>query len=117
MEIVSDEAQLNYYMSHAVEASSVADAPILVDKFLDARHGGGCRLRRDYPTEPGRVGPDSRELSSQASSIGSWSTSRKAGIHSGDSACSLPPYSLSKEVVLELKRQTANSPRPLRARP
>src|SRR5207302_9621289 len=36
MEIVSDEDQLNYYMANAVEASTIADAPILVDKFLDA---------------------------------------------------------------------------------
>src|SRR5437588_7673938 len=36
MEIVSDEGQLNYYMANAVEASTIADAPILVDKFLDA---------------------------------------------------------------------------------
>ena len=36
MEIVSDEAQLNYYMANAVEASTIVDAPILVDKFLDA---------------------------------------------------------------------------------
>src|SRR4029079_8794144 len=36
MEIVSDEDQLNFYMTHAVEASTIADAPILVDKFLDA---------------------------------------------------------------------------------
>src|SRR5665213_594552 len=36
MEIVSDESQLNYYMANAVEASTIADAPILVDKFLDA---------------------------------------------------------------------------------
>src|SRR5262249_30639414 len=35
MEIVSDEVQLNYYMANAVEASTIADAPILVDKFLD----------------------------------------------------------------------------------
>ena len=35
MEIVSDENQLNYYMANAVEASTIADAPILVDKFLD----------------------------------------------------------------------------------
>src|SRR4029079_8832950 len=36
MEIVSDEQQLNYYMAHAVEASTIKDAPILVDKFLAA---------------------------------------------------------------------------------
>jgi carbamoyl-phosphate synthase large subunit len=36
MEIVSDEDQLNYYMANAVEASTIADAPILIDKFLDA---------------------------------------------------------------------------------
>src|SRR5439155_17288613 len=35
MEIVSDEEQLNYYMTHAVEASTITDAPILIDKFLD----------------------------------------------------------------------------------
>ena len=33
--VVSDEEQLNYYMTHAVEASTIVDAPILVDKFLD----------------------------------------------------------------------------------
>jgi carbamoylphosphate synthase large subunit len=47
MEIVSDEDQLNYYMSHAVEAATIADAPILVDKFLDnaAEVDVDCLLR------------------------------------------------------------------------
>jgi carbamoyl-phosphate synthase large subunit len=91
MEIVSDEAQLNYYMNHAVDASTVANAPILVDKFLDAA------------TE---VDVDCVADNEQAIIIGVMEHIEEAGIHSGDSACSLPPYSLSKEIVAELKVQT-----------
>ncbi|HUB24454.1 MAG TPA: carbamoyl-phosphate synthase large subunit, partial [Tepidisphaeraceae bacterium] len=101
MEIVSDEEQLNYYMAHAVEASTVADAPILVDKFLDAA------------TE---VDVDCIADTDSAVIIGVMEHIEEAGIHSGDSACSLPPYSLAPEMVEELKRQTRELARALRVR-
>jgi carbamoyl-phosphate synthase large subunit len=119
MEIVSDESQLNYYMSHAVEASTIADAPILVDKFLDAAIEVDVDCLSDYdpltltlsPGVPGERGPEARAIV-----IGVMEHIEEAGIHSGDSACSLPPYSLSKEIVERLKKQTKELAKALRVR-
>jgi carbamoyl-phosphate synthase large subunit len=131
MEIVYHEQQLNYYMSHAVEASTIADAPILVDKFLDAATECDVDCIADYePVGSGRsavgsqnasaASPADRPLptahSPQAVVIGVMEHIEEAGIHSGDSACALPPYSLSKEIVAELKRQTKELARALRVR-
>jgi carbamoyl-phosphate synthase large subunit len=96
MEIVSDEDQLNFYMQNAIEASgtgaATTESPILIDKFLD------------NATE---VDVDCLADSEGATIIiGVMEHIEEAGIHSGDSACALPPYSLSKEIVAELKRQT-----------
>jgi carbamoyl-phosphate synthase large subunit len=110
MEIVSDEEQLNYYMSHAVEASTIADAPILIDKFLDAATEVDVDCIADYPTT------ESPSESSQAIIIGVMEHIEEAGIHSGDSACSLPPYSLSPEIIADLKRQTREFAKHLRVR-
>src|SRR5438552_1025054 len=126
MEIVSDEDQLNYYMSHAVEASTIADAPILVDKFLDAATEVDVDCLADYePGAPlGEGGPPTPALSpgvpgergkgGRAVVIGVMEHIEEAGIHSGDSACSLPPYSLSKEIVERLKKQTKDLAKALR---
>jgi carbamoyl-phosphate synthase large subunit len=122
MEIVSDEDQLNYYMANAVEASTIANAPILVDKFLDAATEVDVDCIADYDTdstEPGRVGPDqggTPRLCGQALIIGVMEHIEEAGIHSGDSACSLPPYSLSGKIIAELKRQTKELAKALRVR-
>ena len=136
MEIVSDESQLNYYMSHAVEASTIADAPILVDKFLDAAIEVDVDCLADFdplvgsasadgtspqpmsagsPTIPSAKA-DPTKSSSRAIVIGVMEHIEEAGIHSGDSACSLPPYSLSKEIVERLKKQTKELAKALRVR-
>ncbi|HEY0007090.1 MAG TPA: ATP-grasp domain-containing protein, partial [Tepidisphaeraceae bacterium] len=135
MEIVSDEAQLNHYMANAIDVSTVADAPILIDKFLDnavecdvdciadfephrfwpqipveamrTKEGRDAYLHREY----GTAGPDGKRR--QAIVIGVMEHIEEAGIHSGDSACALPPYSLSPEIVAELKRQTKELARAL----
>lgn len=107
MEIVSDEDQLNYYMTHAIDASTVANAPILVDKFLDAATEVDVDCLADYE-------PDGS--SGQAVVIGVMEHIEEAGIHSGDSACALPPYSLPKDIVAELKRQTRELASALRVR-
>ena len=96
MEIVSDEEQLTYYMTHSVEAAG--DSPILVDKFLDAATEVDVDCVADYSC-PG----DDR---GQAIICGVMEHIEEAGIHSGDSACSLPPYSLSKAIIKRLKEQT-----------
>ena len=109
MEIVSDENQLNYYMANAVEASTIADAPILVDKFLDAATEVDVDCLADFD-------PAGPEKSGQAIVIGVMEHIEEAGIHSGDSACSLPPYSLPADIVHRLKEQTRGLAKALRVR-
>ena len=116
MEIVSDENQLNYYMAHAVEASTIAHAPILVDKFLDAASEVDVDCIADYDPA-GSVSNSAQSLPSpQAIIIGVMEHIEEAGIHSGDSACSLPPHSLPAEIVAELKHQTRLLAKALRVR-
>jgi carbamoyl-phosphate synthase large subunit len=118
MEIVSDEAQLNFYMTNAIEASgtgaTVTDSPILIDKFLDNATEVDVDCIADY--DPSDLNPEPRTLNPQAIIIGVMEHIEEAGIHSGDSACALPPYSLSKEIVAELKRQTRELAKALRVR-
>ncbi|HEX3356659.1 MAG TPA: carbamoyl-phosphate synthase large subunit, partial [Tepidisphaeraceae bacterium] len=109
MEIVSDQEQLDHYMTHAVEAAS--GSTILVDKFLDAATEVDVDCLADYGSEGQGPRGNGRE---QAIIIGVMEHIEEAGIHSGDSACSLPPYSLSKEIVAELKRQTRELAKALR---
>ncbi|MGD0542713.1 MAG: carbamoyl-phosphate synthase large subunit, partial [Tepidisphaeraceae bacterium] len=109
MEIVSDENQLNHYMAQAVEASTIANAPILVDKFIDAATEVDVDCLADFD-------PAGKSGTGQAIIIGVMEHIEEAGIHSGDSACSLPPYSLSPQIVTELKRQTRLLAEALRVR-
>ncbi|OGB96445.1 MAG: carbamoyl phosphate synthase large subunit [candidate division NC10 bacterium RIFCSPLOWO2_12_FULL_66_18] len=90
MEIVYDEEDLRDYMARAVQASP--DHPILVDKFLE----------------------DAIEMDVDAVSDGQtvviggiMEHIEEAGIHSGDSACSLPPRSISDTLLKEIREQTA----------
>ncbi len=89
MEIVYDDSSLLRYMAEAVEASP--EHPVLIDKFLeDASEvdvDAVCDGRRTI------VGGVMEHI-------------EEAGIHSGDSACAIPPYSLSEETVAQLKAQT-----------
>jgi carbamoyl-phosphate synthase large subunit len=89
MEIVYDVEDLRRYMHTAVQASP--EHPILIDKFLDAA-----------------IEIDVDALCDGQDVIigGVMEHIEEAGIHSGDSACSLPPYSLPGEIGEEIKRQT-----------
>jgi carbamoyl-phosphate synthase large subunit len=89
MEIVHDLQQLRDYMQYAVEASP--DHPILVDKFL---------------SQAIEVDVDALCDRKQVVIGGIMQHIEEAGIHSGDSACVLPPYSLNKSIVDEIRRQT-----------
>ncbi|MGN0918860.1 MAG: carbamoyl-phosphate synthase large subunit [Oxalobacter sp.] len=89
MEIVHDQVGLERYMREAVKVSN--DSPVLLDRFLN----DAIELDVDCISDGKRV------------LIGGvMEHIEQAGVHSGDSACSLPPYSLSQETVEELKRQT-----------
>jgi carbamoyl-phosphate synthase large subunit len=109
MEIVSDENQLNYYMTHAVEAATITDAPILIDKFLDAATECDVDCVADFD-------PTGASDSGQAIVIGVMEHIEEAGIHSGDSACALPPYSLPPGIVQKLKEETRALAKALRVR-
>ncbi len=95
MEIVSDQQQLDFYMNEALGASTLSETPILIDKFLD--NASECDV--DCIADFDAAG------NGNAIVLGVMEHIEEAGIHSGDSACVLPPYSFTPEVVTELKRQ------------
>jgi len=89
MEIVTNNSDLEKYMKEAVDVSE--DSPILLDKFLNDAIEVDIDLLCD--------GKD-------VYVAGIMEHIEEAGIHSGDSGCSLPPYTLSMDVVEELKEQS-----------
>ena len=103
MEIVSDEKQLDLYMARAVDASTVGrDHPILIDRFLGSATEVDVDCLADYGPRP----DGSDEPNPRAIICGVMEHIEEAGIHSGDSACSLPPFSLKPQIVAEIQRQT-----------
>ncbi len=88
MEIVYDQDELKAYMREAVEVSE--DSPILLDRFLDQ----AIEVDIDAVCDGNQV-----VIGSVMQHI------EQAGVHSGDSACSLPPYSLSAELLDEMRDQ------------
>ena len=102
MEIVSDREQLDVYMGKAIDASTIGrDHPILVDKFL----AGATEVDVDCIADFG-AGPDGKTAAEPRAIIcGVMEHIEQAGIHSGDSACALPPYSLTPGVIEEIERQ------------
>ena len=90
MEIVHEQRDLERYMREAVKVSN--DSPVLLDRFLN---------------DAIEVDVDCLSDGKRTFIGGVMEHIEQAGVHSGDSACSLPPYSLSKETIEILKEQTA----------
>ena len=90
MEIVDSPAQLEAYIDTAVQVSG--DSPVLIDRYL-----------RDAI----EVDVDAICDGEQVVVSGVMQHIEEAGVHSGDSACSIPPYSLPADIVTEIERQTA----------
>ena len=88
MEIVDAPAQLDDYIETAVQVSG--DSPVLIDQYL-----------RDAI----EVDVDAICDGTDVVIAGVMQHIEEAGVHSGDSACSLPPYSLEPEIVAEIERQ------------
>ncbi len=97
MEIAYDEDSVRDYVRNAVMSSS--GHPVLIDKYLDIAI---------------EVDVDAVSDGTDVIIGGVMEHIEEAGIHSGDSACSLPPFSLSKEITDEIKRQTKELARELR---
>jgi len=89
MEIVYQQSDLERYMREAVKVSN--DSPVLLDRFLN---------------DAIEVDVDAVSDGRQVIIGGVMEHIEQAGVHSGDSACSLPPFSLSQELQDEMRRQT-----------
>lgn len=99
MEIVDDQEQLENYIETAVQVSG--DSPVLIDRYL-----------RDAI----EVDVDALCDGTDVVVAGVLQHIEEAGVHSGDSACSIPPYSLSAEIVAEIERQADALARALNVR-
>jgi carbamoyl-phosphate synthase large subunit len=98
MEVVHDDADLSRYIRDAVQVSN--DSPVLLDRFLD--HA---------------VEVDVDVIADAEGNVligGIMEHIEEAGVHSGDSSCSLPPYSLSAEIQDEMRRQVTLMARELK---
>ncbi|MFP6615697.1 MAG: carbamoyl-phosphate synthase large subunit, partial [Candidatus Hydrogenedentota bacterium] len=89
MEIVYDRESLEHYMKHAVDASP--ERPILIDKFIEAA--------TEFDVDALCDGTD-------VIVPGIMQHIEEAGIHSGDSACILPPHDIDPQILEEIKSQT-----------
>ncbi len=89
MEIVRNQDELERYISQAVEVSG--ESPVLLDSYL---------------SDAIEVDVDALSDGTEVHVAGIMQHIEEAGIHSGDSACSLPPHTLSEEVQAEIVRQT-----------
>ena len=98
MEIVHEPAALERYMREAVQVSN--DSPVLLDRFLDDAIEADVDCICDA-TGAVLIGAVMEHI-------------EQAGVHSGDSACSLPPYYLKADTIAEIKRQTAEMARALK---
>src|ERR1044071_1026432 len=96
MEIVHQQSELERYMENAVKVSN--DSPVLLDRYL---------------TDAIEVDVDCVSDGAEAFIGGIMEHVEQAGVHSGDSACCLPPHSLASHIERELKRQTAMMARAL----
>ncbi|MBA3731865.1 MAG: carbamoyl-phosphate synthase large subunit, partial [Gammaproteobacteria bacterium] len=101
MEIVYDETELRRYMRDAVSVSN--DAPVLLDRFLDDA------IEVDIDAVCDGTGDDKDIYIG-----GVMQHIEQAGVHSGDSACSLPPYSLSADLQRQLREQVRAMARELK---
>ncbi len=89
MEIIHEQKDLERYMRDAIKVSN--DSPVLLDRFLN---------------DATEVDVDALCDGRQVIIGGIMEHIEQAGVHSGDSACSLPPFSLTQEIQDELRRQT-----------
>jgi carbamoyl-phosphate synthase large subunit len=89
MEVVDGPEQLDHYIATAVQVSGTS--PVLIDRYL-----------RDAI----EVDVDAICDGTEVAIAGILEHIEEAGVHSGDSACSIPPYSLSAEIIADIERQT-----------
>ena len=105
MEICADAKALVHYMTSALDVSDLDDAPVLIDKFLD----GAIEVDVDVVADFRDDNPHARALV-----CGVMQHIEHAGVHSGDSACSVPPYSLDRRLVERIRQISRSLARELK---
>src|SRR5210317_364683 len=91
MEIVYDDEQFESYISEAVQVSG--DSPVLIDKFLN---------------DAIEIDVDAVCDGDEVFIAGIMEHIEEAGIHSGDSACCIPPFSLKESILMQIREQTSS---------
>ncbi|MBX3315418.1 MAG: carbamoyl-phosphate synthase large subunit [Phycisphaeraceae bacterium] len=105
MEICPDEKALRHFITNALRSSDLEDAPVLIDRFLDAATEVDVDVIADY--SDGTKDP-------RALVCGVMEHIEQAGIHSGDSACTLPPWSLPRHIVERIRQISRDLARELK---
>jgi len=106
MEICPDERAMKRYMSAAVDVSELADAPVLIDKFLD----NAVEVDVDVVADFNDAGEG------RALVCGVMEHIEQAGVHSGDSTCTIPPWSLPERTVERIRDISRDLARAMRVR-
>ncbi|TVQ64393.1 MAG: carbamoyl-phosphate synthase large subunit [Phycisphaerales bacterium] len=108
MEVCSDEKSLREYVTRAVDISDLADAPVLIDKFLGDATEVDVDVVADFdPSGAAREG-------AKALVCGVMEHIEQAGVHSGDSACTVPPYALHPRLVERIRETSRRLAKELR---
>ncbi len=111
MEICPDEKALRHYVTNALDLSGLDDAPILIDKFLD----GAVEVDVDVVADFAPAGAQGdQQAGRQAIVCGVMEHIEHAGVHSGDSSCTVPPWSLPRRLTERIRQISRDLARSLR---
>lgn len=108
MEICSDQRALRHYMTTCLAASDMHDAPVLIDRFLSDATEVDVDVVADFG------GPEGGRSGARAVVCGVMEHIEEAGIHSGDSSCTIPPYSLNADLIERIKSMARELARELK---
>ncbi|MCE9619739.1 MAG: carbamoyl-phosphate synthase large subunit [Planctomycetes bacterium] len=118
METCFDETSLRRYMTKAVEVSDLAETPILVDRFLADAIEVDVDVIADFTPDEGSSAKLVQQKSANPRAVvcGVMEHIEEAGIHSGDSTCTVPPYSLPPAIVRRIRDHSLALAKKLRVR-
>ncbi|MBM4111781.1 MAG: carbamoyl-phosphate synthase large subunit [Phycisphaerae bacterium] len=118
METCFDESALRRYMTSAVDVSELANAPVLIDRFLSDAIEVDVDVVADFEPHEGTRPKSINQRSAKPRAVvcGVMEHIEEAGIHSGDSTCTIPPYSLPPAMVSRIREQARELAKRLRVR-
>ncbi len=118
METCFDAESLRRYMSSAMMASELADAPVLIDRFLNDAIEVDVDVLADYEPDVQSRATMLPQRGDRPRGVvcGVMEHIEEAGIHSGDSTCTIPPYSLPPAIVRRIREQALAMAKRLRVR-